>query len=596
MAYLPYDPSQDQDKEKDDSQPQQGGAGPVLGAPDAAPIQGTGQAASTSQGANKPSRSGSFTNLMSYVNANKGNDASMAGSIRSNVQSSANKADTAGATFQNTAKEAVGRGTVQQDAATQQGVRQMGNTAQPAAAPSVNQQTFNQQYNATYAGPTSAMDVQGFADTQAEHNKVANYGQLAAGDMSDRGALLSDVYGKGGKQYGGGERKLDSFILGAGDQGQAALRDVADSYSGYGQKFRGIMDTIGYRNGADGAGGPTGLIGEGVATSDATRDAMRAAVGDAERGLQGYFDPLAAEAAAKSNSDSERYKAITSGNVEALAAEGYSPEAIAFIKANPGIAARLAQAGSGYALGNLSDDAVEGNYGSLRGLISAAGGTAGIPEYDFTNTAGTSTAADPRLLAAINAGADDWKTQRDAVDAANARYAANWQMAQSDPSSLIQKFGWLGGSDLEALRASGVDMRSLFAQDGPATMGSFGNSQRRAALAELYGALGWDQAELAHNPRGYGVTFNKDLATQTINNYRAAQAAQAAAAAQKAAEEAAAQQALAAAASGTTSAASSTVSKDPVSAAKAVLSDERKKTDIRDVNFSEIEKFLKGAC
>jgi hypothetical protein len=528
MAYLPTDPNQ-QDEDKD-KQGEGAAAGPVLGAPAAAPIQGAGQSANTTQGAApKQSRSGSFTNLMSYVNANKGNDGSMAGAIQGNVQQAANKADTAGANFTNTARQAIGQGTVKQDAGVQEGVRAMGRTATPAAAPKVDQTAFNTQYNATYAGPNSAMDVQGFGDTQAEHNKVANYGQLAGGDMADRGSLLTDVYGKGGQQYGAGERKLDSFILGAGEQGQQALQNIANDYSGYGQKFRGIMDTIGYRRGADGQGAATGLVGEGVATSDATKAAMRGIVGESETGLQGYFDPLSTEAKAKTDAEAARLAGITSGDDKALAAAGFNPEAIAFLRANPGAAAKLASAGSGWALGDLSDDSVEGNYSQLRDLLSGAGGASALPTYDFANKGGAGTQVNADILAAANDAADDWQAAIGRRDAMNARGDAAWAAIQADPLAYLRSTGnGVGGlsyDDINLLQASqaynpNLNLRSLFTKGNAANIGSATKSQDLAKFGQLYNLLGLDQSELGQNNYGYGFSFNHDLARQLIDQTR----------------------------------------------------------------------------
>ncbi len=617
MAYLPTDPTQEEDKDKQGAAPE-GGAGPVLGAPGAAPIQGagTGQAAGTSQGANKPSRSGSFTNLMSYVNANKGNDAAMAGSIRGNVQTSADSANQAGSTFTNTAKEAIGRGTVQQDAGVQEGVRSLGRTAQPAAAKPVDQTAFNTQYNAEYKGPNDARDVSGFADTQAAHNKVAGYGQLASGDMSDRGALLTDVYGAGGKQYKAGERKLDSFILGAGEQGQQAMQDIANTYSGYGDKFRGIMDTIGYRQGADGTGAATGMVGEGVNTTKATRDAMRGVVGEAETGLRGYFDPLSTEAASKSQAENARYDAITSGNAEALAAAGYSPEAVAFLaQQDPGIYSKLAARGTGFALGDLSDDAVEGNYSGLRGLLSGAGGTSALPAYDFTNKGASGTAVDDKILAAINDGGDDWMNVRNAMDAANRRYDESWQLAQQDPSAYLRKYGLMSNDDLAAAQQAGVDLKSMLTKTGPATMGMFGNAATRGKLDALYDALGWDKTEIAHASQPFqGINFNSSGAQQAIANWKAAEQAR------MADQVASAQPAPVAAPAPVKSSRGGRVvggagdasfeagrgggrmgggkakDDDDKKPTGSVRSDRRSKTDIREVKYSEIEKLLKGGC
>lgn len=623
MAYLPYDPSQDEDKDKAASQAE---GGPVLGAPTAAPIQvaGGGQAATATKG-NAPTRSGSFTNLMSYVNANKGNDGAMAGAVRNNVQGAATAADAAGTTFLGNAKSAIGAGTVQQDTRTQQQVRGLSqpNSPAPAAAPApaapppvtpakpgvpkaggpnvqitngpqkVSQDAFSSQYNAEYTGPKDAMAVDGFGDTQAAHNKVANYGLMAAGDSSDRGTLLSDVYGKDGKQYTGGERKLDSFILGAGDQGQQAMRDIARDYGGYGDKFRGLMDTIGYAAGADGKSAPTGLVGEGITTSDATRAAMRGIVDETQGGFSDYFDPLQKQAKVDTAAAVKLAEAAKKGDVKALAELGLSPDAIALIKANPAaVNALLPQQPAGWGLGDLADDHMEGNYGSLLSLLSGAGADA-TPAYTFDTKGGRGAAVEAGLLSDLNAQSGQLAYLEREATRANENRDAQYKLAMRDPYAYARQNRLMDPAELDRLQAAGVDLRPLLREGTDFSVGDMlTNDKTRSGMTELFKLLGIDDGKLTRTDATKQGHVSLDSAKL---QQQLAQLAEIEAAVK--AEEEARAAAAAATAQVDTVANSAEQIEGRINPAlphlnDIVFSDERVKTNKRPVSWGSIKDFL----
>jgi hypothetical protein len=529
MAYLPTDP---ENEEEQTGGAQEGAAGPVLGAPGATPIQGSGGGQSPQSGSQtKPTKSGSFTNLMSYVGANKGNDAAMAGSIRNNVQQSAGAADQSGNQFKQTAQTEIESKTIRDDGTigkvkalptppAPQPAPQPAAAGQPhPAATPINSQQFATQYNATYTGPQSAVDVTGFGDTQAAFDKVDKYGKAAGGDMSDRGSLLSDVYGAGGKQYGSGERKLDSFILGAGEQGQQAMKDIAKDYSGYSGNFRGIQDWIGSRTAGQEAG--TGLVGSAIDTTKKTREDTRGAVGEAQTGFSDIFKPLEDEAVVRNDKNRTEYTALTRGDKEALAARGINEETYSFLSSLPGFSFnKLVSGPSDYGLGDLAQAPTVSSYNNLLELLGTAGAN-NASQYDFTAKGGRDVSMNDDAITRASDLSDDWERINQFAEMDNKIGANYWAQIQADPTAFLRNSaGSLGlsASDVNKLLASGVDPAALFRQTGKRTGADYLTDKQKKQFSSLFEMLGVDPSSTLRqsgNAEG-GYTFNKDEAQRIL--------------------------------------------------------------------------------
>ncbi len=431
MAYL----VDEEDKQQEDKEGQAGPAsqGQILSSPGAAPI-GAGQAATAAAGPATPkgTSSGSFTNLRAYIGANQGNDQAMGQAIGGTIQNSANSADEAGTSFKDASASQIGaatvrdaggltntfkslttpatlpqttptatrafsptdgskagRGSFQADMApAKSSVRSPVTPAAPTSAPRLagtSAEDFTKLYNASYSGPTrdTLVNQSGYGDTAAAYNKINNLAGMATGakaDMGSRGQLLNETYAKDGKQYRGGERTLDSFILGAGDQGLAEMEKIGKQYGDYGSKFDGILGMLGEQ--ANTAAGET----------DATRNAFREAVTQAQTGLTGRLDSAQAQADEANRAYEDRYKQLSQGDSKAWNdfdltkyAQGgdYSNKQLLSLLMNGvenvpavNLNSLLVQPAERETMANYAADGDEGDYQQLLQLIGGAGGDA----------------------------------------------------------------------------------------------------------------------------------------------------------------------------------------------------------------------------
>lgn len=435
MAFLPEDEENQQNQD-----PNAGASGQILGGPSAAPIGGgaapsAGSAApATASGASpKGTASGSFTNLNNYITANKGNDAAMGSAVKGTVSSAAGKADTAGATYQQTATDAVNAATVKDDAGYtgtlanmanpgtpspgrgkyQQGTGGAPRAAQPTATsaqpkargpqqaaaapatttPALDNETFTKLYNAEYTGPNAGSEVEGYADAGSAFNKVQSYGQKAGAnsDIMSRGELLQDTYGQGGQQYRGGEKTLDSFILGGGEQGAAALGDINQTYGNYGSNFENINALIG------------GAIDQGKATTDATRNAFQTAAKDAHGRLEGSFAAATKEANDANFAAKAKAAALAAGDANAWGKAGVTAEDLAWAKSQGINLSKLVASGGGFNTGDFVKAPQKADYSNLMSMLNSAnaGVSANYDNTDLTAAGGTKTAGNTKSVAAL---------------------------------------------------------------------------------------------------------------------------------------------------------------------------------------------------
>ena len=362
----------DQEEEQQQAgQPPQ--AGPVLGAPAAAPAQGGGQAApGATTGKGKPSRSGSFTNLNNYLQANQGNDAQMGTAVRGTVDNQAGAAKQALGGMQKEATDQAEKNTVRQNAQVQSTI-----ASSPEAFDGNTGLTdqFKQQYNASYNGPNRAEDVGSYGDTQQSFAKVGNFVNSAKGGYQGAQNLVGQTYRDQG--YTQGQRSLDSFILGGGAQGQQALKGIGDSYGNFGGNFTAAEQGI------------NSNLEAAKATTDATRTATRDAVKAKDTEFGTYFDGLQTQAGTKTAEQKALYDKAASGDstaiqqltgldaatVQSLASQGYDFK-------------KLIQSGSAYGIGDLADQGKVQGYNSLMKLIGQA------PTRDFTPAGGKDVSFD----------------------------------------------------------------------------------------------------------------------------------------------------------------------------------------------------------
>jgi len=279
MAYLPQDENQEQqqNQQQDDSSATQE---KVLGGESAAaPTTGNTAAPNAVAGSQpKATKSGSFTNLMNYVGANAGNDAKMGQAVNNAVKTQADTAQTKTNEWAGKANQQVAANTVQQDTQLQQNL-----VNDPTK---VNKEQLNAQVTARYDGPQRADDVEGYTDVRQAYNQVDNRVQQAGGDLNQRTGLLDEVYNR--PTYTGGEKRLDSFILGTGEGGKAQLKNIQDTYGNFRSNFDNASTNVNQQ------------IGTGRDTTVATAKAAQDAVGAAKNKYQSILE-LASTTSATDN-------------------------------------------------------------------------------------------------------------------------------------------------------------------------------------------------------------------------------------------------------------------------------------------------------
>jgi len=527
MAYLA--PTQDQD-EKDKKA--QGEADPnaplILSGESAAAPSASGTTTANSKAANGTpagTSSGTFTNLQKYIGANQGNDAAMGGAVQGNAQNKATSADTAGDSFKSTADSAINANTVKDNGVIGAlGKIGQGSGSYQAATDKatgdgvINSNDFNKEYNASYKGPKTAEDVAGFGDTQGAYNKVDQYGSLAGGGFSDKGALLSDVYGKDGKQYNGGERRLDSFILGSGKGGTDALNNIANTYGNYSQNFGKIQDAI--KASAD----------TGAATTAATAQGVQQAAKGALGGVEGRLGQASDAATQATNAATKQYQQLTGGNADAWKAAGLDQAAIDYLSGHNANFGDYVGQNHAYSVGDFANGTDTGNYTNLLNLLNGANsGVAGKYTPDQFTKTGSGPAVRQDVLDNANKLGDEYAALTQAAAAKQAQNAAALQSLTgqlshindvaptngfilTQPNSVAQKAALAGklgisAQDLNDALANNLDVGKYVSAGNPVGLGDVATAGQLGDFSNLSSLLGINNDVVAGN--NSAINFDK---------------------------------------------------------------------------------------
>lgn len=353
----------------DDEEEGQQGEQVISNQSNAMQSQGGGGGSQQAQGQTKQTSSGSWTNLMDYVDANSGEDARMGEKVESNIAGRADQATQSGKVYQDSASQAIDQGTVRDQGI----VAAVGSN--PVDVKQNQEEQFRKQWDATYGGPKAAQDVAGYQDTAAQYRGVEDRAKNAQ-THAGRQALLTDEYNR--PNYTSGEKSLDSFILGAGDAGKQTLANINQNYSNYASGWDDLVNTV------------QGDIQQGMDTTAQTRDATRGAVNDARSNLTSNFGD-AQNQADYANDELQRLRRALSGTSTGGIAGGPSPmdQALAELGVNKDVATFLMN--NGMNLGSLlrNDQAALGdfvrpedkeNYTALLDLIGEQS------DYDFSKS------------------------------------------------------------------------------------------------------------------------------------------------------------------------------------------------------------------
>lgn len=246
----------------------------IGGSMEPTPIAGQSKpsAAPTIQGA--PTSSGRFTNLQSYLNANKDfnkDKGGLAGQISSDMS---NKASNIQQNFQQDQQK------FQQDANAGRNIFNQDNVNTALAAPQAQTQSdvsnFQKMLSGEYAGPQSLNPSQDYASQASQFQSNANLAQTEPGRFS----LLKNMFQT--PSYNRGQQKLDNLILQSNPEQAQTLGQV----QGLATNLNNTIDT--------GMKDASNLVNqyktEAQNTQTATKNALTGAFNDFDTAAQGNLD------------------------------------------------------------------------------------------------------------------------------------------------------------------------------------------------------------------------------------------------------------------------------------------------------------------
>lgn len=208
---------------------------PTTGAGGAGVVSsGTGASASGSSGASSgaaPSKSGSWTNLNSYLEANADQGAGLGQTIAGSVDKLGNQAqgdiDSLGSGF----GQAVQGATVNQDQNAVQGA--IDSASNLKAGQNLDDNTlnaFNAQKNATYGGPTDVTAFNGYGNAVKSTNDAMTAANQTTSEAGRNTLLQGQFKNSSENGYTQGENNLDQLLLENSAGGKAALQPLAQKW------------------------------------------------------------------------------------------------------------------------------------------------------------------------------------------------------------------------------------------------------------------------------------------------------------------------------------------------------------------------------
>lgn len=405
----------------------------------------------------------------------------------------------------------------------------------------VNGDDFAKAYNAQWNGPANHSEVASFAPAQEAVGKLGDKVK-ASGNWDGLKGLLGETYGKNadgtGKQYSAGEKNLDTFITGSGEQGRAAIDSIGKQYGNYDTGF------------AQDVANADDAITTGQRTTGITRGAVRDLAASAENKYTGVLDAARNQAAAGNDTMKQEYTQVhdtLSSPDPAVRAQGFAK-----LGFDPSIGEMLMKRGlkpadlismgqarnEGDVLG--ADDRSQIN--ALQGLMSKADpaqqlftgynmqGTGNTGANDFSNDRINAIKDASRLggngiLATLQSKIATQNANRDSTFNEVQRALRN----ADNPEN--QAFLHSQGIDLDptqvmAARAGtiGVDPSSFLNKSTEQYgFGDVANDQDRAQWGSLANLLGLDPNALAPHTAGGPVSFDSAAFQKAIAGSPAAQ-------------------------------------------------------------------------
>lgn len=474
--------------------------------------QGSGGGAST-----PPAQAGGggFTNLQSYVTANQGNDAAMGQQVQGLVANDAKTATDQTGAYQSGAQSQIASSTVNQDQDVQSRIKDN--------ASSINKDAFDKQYNASWSGPTTADQYQGYGDAQKATDKVTSEAKSAGGDNTARQGLLSQVYAR--PDYGQGEQTLDSFILGSGQGGQQALQNINQQYGNFGQNF------------TDAAGAVQSAIDQGKKTTQATHDATHQAVDQAQGAYNDEFSNLQNLVGSQAQTMTRQYQGAVGSigsqdpatRAAGFKAAGIDPQVGEFMRSEGYDPSQIISAGKAQSLGDAANGTDVSNYQALQGLL---GGTS---KFDFSKAAGGTNAfnVDQGKLGSASQAQQILSQAQASLAQQNAQRAADFNnfksgLARPTYTGEAAALG-ISPADYAYATAHGINPADMVSQGAQMNLGNVLNGDKATQFTNLLKALGVTPKEDLTPAANVGSSYNFDSGAfnSKVAAARAAEAPQA---------------------------------------------------------------------
>lgn len=190
----------------------------------------------------KPSSSGSWTNLQSYLDANQDQAGQLGSQVTGAVSSQADKAQNDITNASNDFQGQVDQNTVNQDQPSVDRAIADAQNAKAGGTYDPNElAAFQKQYGANYSGPTDFTQSAGYGQTQGDVNQALDSLNSVKSEAG-RNVLLQNQFGANGG-YSPGEKSLDQLLLEGSPTNQAAFSGLQDQWSGLGTALSGATDT-----------------------------------------------------------------------------------------------------------------------------------------------------------------------------------------------------------------------------------------------------------------------------------------------------------------------------------------------------------------
>ena len=489
-----------EDEDKKNEVPQQG-AERVLSTSQSGNIN-AGEGSSAPAEARKTGSAG-WSNLQSYITANKGNDADMANKVGEKVDTQATTIADTQSTLGTKANTDIAKSTVKDSGVV---------GALTSDPTQVDKNAFNAQRNATYKGPNDVTEYQEYAKQQADINKLK--GTLENTQSQEgREVLLDDTYKR--NDYNKGMKKLDSFILGAGTDSKQKIEGLNQKHAGVETNWNKFNDDI--RGAISGAKQAT------QKTAEDTRKAYEQALGNTSKVVQN------AKAATETNNTqrSQQFNQLATDldsqdpavRASAMQRAGVDPAVGEWLLARGVMPKDLISQTGKAAVGNFLSDKDRNNYAALMGLddrqvnedLATKGETDRVFNVDSQRAAKAAEARE--LQRQINEALPGKQAERKAAFERIQNKLKN-KVYDDEVAAVTglskEDFDYAHKNDQIDYKTTALDLAPQLSAGRDLTLGDIANDAQRNRWSELRNAIGINDGFDINDVQDEGQAFNFD--------------------------------------------------------------------------------------